>query len=179
MIEFPTKHGPRTELSDEKLLTLIREVIDESPFSGEGHSKVTAYLRRKKKADVGRKRVHRIMRANGLLAPQRDKKRRKARPHDGTNHPGEPGSAVGHGRDQGVDQERRLGVGVLLHRPLLGRSVDLGGQARRPFCQSRADLRCGHRSVRESGQGPRPRDLVAPRLGTPIHLRSLPGRNQI
>jgi len=28
--------------------------------------------------------VLRIMRANGLLAPQRDRKRRKARPNDGT-----------------------------------------------------------------------------------------------
>ena len=83
VIAFP-KRRPRTEVSDEALLELIREVIDESPFAGEGHRKITAYLRRKKKVYVGRKRVLRIMRANGLLAPQRDRKRRKARPHDGT-----------------------------------------------------------------------------------------------
>ncbi|MGH2382358.1 MAG: IS3 family transposase, partial [Candidatus Limnocylindria bacterium] len=64
VIAFP-KRGPRTEISDERLLELIREVIDESPFSGEGHRKITAYLRRKKKVHVGRKRVLRIMRANG------------------------------------------------------------------------------------------------------------------
>jgi transposase InsO family protein len=56
VIAFP-KRGPRTEISDERLLQLIREVIDESPFSGEGHRKITAYLRRKKKVHVGRKRV--------------------------------------------------------------------------------------------------------------------------
>lgn len=89
VIAFP-KRGPTTEISDERLLQLIREVIDESPFSGEGHRKITAYLRRKKKVHVGRKRVLRIMRANGLLAPQRDKKRRKARSHDGTIIPESP-----------------------------------------------------------------------------------------
>ena len=89
VIAFPTR-GPRTEISDEALLQLIREVIDESPFSGEGHRKITAYLRRKKKVHVGRKRVLRIMRANGLLAPQRAKKRRKARSHDGTIIPEGP-----------------------------------------------------------------------------------------
>jgi putative transposase len=83
VIAFP-KRGPRTEISDERLLEQIREVIEESPFSGEGHRKITAYLRRNKKVYVGRKRVLRIMRANGLLAPQRDKKRRTVRPHDGT-----------------------------------------------------------------------------------------------
>jgi hypothetical protein len=41
VIAFP-KRGPRTEISDERLLELIREVIDEGPFSGEGHRKVTA-----------------------------------------------------------------------------------------------------------------------------------------
>jgi hypothetical protein len=36
------KRGPRTELSDEELLVKIREAITRSPFSGEGHRKVTA-----------------------------------------------------------------------------------------------------------------------------------------
>lgn len=40
---------------------------------------MTAYLRRKKKVYVGRNRVLRIVRLNGLLAPRRDKKRRKTR----------------------------------------------------------------------------------------------------
>lgn len=117
VIAFP-KRGPRTEISDDQLLVLIPEVIDQSPFSGEGHRKVTAFLRRKKGVHVGRKRVLRIMRVNGLLAPQGDKKRRKARAHDGTIIPKAPDLLWGHGRNHGVDQGRRLGVGILLCRPL-------------------------------------------------------------
>ena len=84
VIAFP-KRGPKTDISDDDLLVVIRKVIDESPFSGEGHRKVTARLRRREHGvHVGRKRVLRLMREAGLLAPQRDKKRLKARPHDGT-----------------------------------------------------------------------------------------------
>jgi len=43
VIAFP-KRGPRPELSDDELSALIRRVIQESPFSGEGHRKVTARL---------------------------------------------------------------------------------------------------------------------------------------
>jgi putative transposase len=89
VIAFP-KRGPKSDITDADLLARIREVIAESPFSGEGHRKVTAYLRRNKRVYVGRKRVLRIMRAHGLLAPQRDKRRRKARSHDGTIIPAAP-----------------------------------------------------------------------------------------
>jgi putative transposase len=112
VIAFP-KRGPRTEISDERLLELIREVIQESHFSGEGHRKITAYLRRNKKVHVGRKRVLRIMQANGLLAPQCAKKRRKARPHDGTIIPEGPDVLWGMDADHGLDQEQRVGVGLL------------------------------------------------------------------
>jgi len=40
-----TKPGPKTELSDAELLSLIREDLDSSPFIGEGHRKVWARLR--------------------------------------------------------------------------------------------------------------------------------------
>jgi len=43
VIAFP-KRGPRTELPDDELLVLIRRVIQETPFSGEGHRKVTARI---------------------------------------------------------------------------------------------------------------------------------------
>jgi putative transposase len=85
-----TKRGPSTELSDDKLLDLIRHVIRSSPFSGEGYRKVTAHLRRDYEVFVGRKRVLRLMRAAGLLAPQRGKRRRTPRPHDGTIIPAGP-----------------------------------------------------------------------------------------
>jgi len=87
---MPTKRGPRTEVADDELLELIRKVIERSPFAGEGHRKVTARLRREHGVFVGRKRVLRLMRRAGLLAPQRARGRRRPRPHDGTIVPPAP-----------------------------------------------------------------------------------------
>lgn len=84
------KRGPKTPLSDEELTEAIREVIASSPFSGEGHRKVTARLSREKAIHVGRKQVLRLMRQAGLLAPQRARGRRKPRPHAGTIIPAAP-----------------------------------------------------------------------------------------
>ncbi|MBA3424760.1 MAG: DDE-type integrase/transposase/recombinase, partial [Rubrobacter sp.] len=84
------KRGPKTELGDDDILVMIKEILGDCPFSGEGHRKVTARLRRDKGVQVGRKRVLRIMRHNGLLAPQRKTSHRKARAHDGTIIPGAP-----------------------------------------------------------------------------------------
>jgi putative transposase len=83
VIEFP-RRSPRTQISDGELLVLIRKVNNDSPFAGKGHRKVTARLRREHGVHVGRKRILRLMRAAGLLAPQPAKRRRRARPHDGT-----------------------------------------------------------------------------------------------
>ena len=64
------RRGPKTAWSDAALLGKIREVIDASPFYGEGHRKVWARLRfdgvRTSKA-----RVLRLMREAQLLAPSR------------------------------------------------------------------------------------------------------------
>jgi transposase InsO family protein len=68
----------------------IREAIRRSPFSGEGHRKVTARLWREDGIRVGRKRVLRLMRQAGLLAPQRARGRRRPRSHDGTIIPEAP-----------------------------------------------------------------------------------------
>ena len=75
--------GPKTQVSDEDLTELIRQVIVECPFAGEGHRKVRARLRREHDLSVGKNRVLRLMRDAGLLAPQRVKKRRRPRLHDG------------------------------------------------------------------------------------------------
>jgi hypothetical protein len=48
----------------------IRVVLQESDFLGEGHRKVRARLRAKGMR-VGKNRVLRLMRENGLLAPVR------------------------------------------------------------------------------------------------------------
>ena len=76
-------------------LALIRRVIKDSPFCGEGHRKVTARLRRDHEVRVGRKRVLRLMRQAGLLAPQRTRGRRKPRPHEGSIIPEGPNQIWG------------------------------------------------------------------------------------
>lgn len=86
----PVKRGPRTAIADDELLVKIREAITGSPFAGEGHRKVTARLRREHGIGVGRKRVLRLMREAGLLAPQRTRGRRRPRLHDGTITPEAP-----------------------------------------------------------------------------------------
>jgi putative transposase len=89
------KRGPKTTLTDEELTEKIREVIRTSPFSGEDHRKVTARLRREQGIHVGRKRVLRLMRQAGLLAPQRARGRRKPRSHEGTIVPEAPNTPWG------------------------------------------------------------------------------------
>jgi len=66
-----TRPGPRTATSDDELLRRIREVLEGAAFSGEGHRKVWARLRRRCGLRVSRKRVLRLMRTHGLLAPTR------------------------------------------------------------------------------------------------------------
>jgi putative transposase len=87
--------GPHTAISDEELVDRIREALTDSPFAGEGYRKVRARLRREHQIRVGGKRVLRLMRRHGLLAPQRCRRRRKARPHDGTIIPAGPNQRWG------------------------------------------------------------------------------------
>lgn len=65
----PVKRGPHTALNDADLLREIRQVLAGRPFHGEGHRKIHAILRWRKKIPVGRHRVLRLMRQAGLLAP--------------------------------------------------------------------------------------------------------------
>ena len=67
----PHKRGPKTLISDEELLVLIRDDLATSLFTGEGHRKVWARIRFVKGMKVGRKRVLRIMRQENLLSPHR------------------------------------------------------------------------------------------------------------
>ena len=68
--EAPGKRGPQTPGSDPDLVAAIRTVLAETPFHGEGHRKVRVRLRLFGWR-VGKNRVLRLMRAHGLLAPQR------------------------------------------------------------------------------------------------------------
>ncbi len=82
-LRAPRKRGPRTPWSDAEVLEGIREVLKASRFLGEGHRKVRARLRRRG-LRVGKNRVLRLMRENGLLVPMRRKHVRGDRTHSGT-----------------------------------------------------------------------------------------------
>ena len=76
------RRGPEGAASDTDLLAAIREVIEASPFTGEGYRKIWARLRFRGLRTAAR-RVRRLMKAHGLLAPHRPAPR-AAHPHDGT-----------------------------------------------------------------------------------------------
>ena len=74
--------GPKGPCSDAELVGHIRGVLSESGFHGEGYRKVWARLRFKG-IRTSMRRVLRLMRENGLLAPHRKGNRRGPRAHDG------------------------------------------------------------------------------------------------
>lgn len=79
----PCKRGPKTTISDEHLLSLIRECLAASPFSGEGHRKVYAHLKIVRGVRTSRTRILRLMRENNLLSPYR-RPCGEQKAHDGT-----------------------------------------------------------------------------------------------
>jgi putative transposase len=83
------KRGPKRGHSDETLLSAIRQVLQDAPFVGEGHSKVWARLRHAG-LRTSKPGVLRLMREHGLLAPQRAGSARGPRAHDGTIIPQAP-----------------------------------------------------------------------------------------
>jgi hypothetical protein len=77
------KRGPKTALSDDGLVAVIRAVLAASAFTGEGYRNVWAKLRAED-VRAGKRRVLRLMGAHGLLAPQRGGSPRGPQAHDGT-----------------------------------------------------------------------------------------------
>ena len=75
--------GPVGPIADAGLLEAIRAVFSASPFHGEGHRKVWARLR-VAGLRTSKRRVLRLMREHGLLAPSRVGTPRGPRNHDGT-----------------------------------------------------------------------------------------------
>jgi putative transposase len=76
----PGPVGPRP---DEDLVEEIRALLKASPFHGEGHRKVWA-RRRFKGVRTAKRRVLRLMREHGLLAPGRVGRPHGPKAHDGT-----------------------------------------------------------------------------------------------
>jgi len=79
----PGKRGPTPAIGDEDVIAAIREILAASPFHGEGYRKVRARLAHRGLA-VGGKRVLRLMRQHGLLAPRRLGPPNGNPAHDGT-----------------------------------------------------------------------------------------------
>lgn len=79
----PEKRGPKTPWTDVELTGHIRDVLEESPWLGEGHRKVWAYLRHVKGVRTSKARVLRLMREADLLASQRPTRVLGPRAHDG------------------------------------------------------------------------------------------------
>ena len=75
--------GPVGPLPDEELVGVIRALLADSPFHGEGHRKIWARLRFKG-VRTAKRRVLRLMREHGLLAPGRVGRPHGPKAHDGT-----------------------------------------------------------------------------------------------
>jgi putative transposase len=75
--------GPSGVLPDDELVAEIRALLEAGPFHGEGYRKVWARLR-SKGLRTAKRRVLRLMRQHGLLAPGRVGRPRGPKAHDGT-----------------------------------------------------------------------------------------------
>ncbi len=91
---LPKRRGPKGNCSDEELLDKIRQVLEESPWNGEGYRKVWARLRFKG-TRVSQKRVLRLMREHGLLAKARPIPSGHSKEHKGTIIPEGPNKIWG------------------------------------------------------------------------------------
>ncbi len=84
------KRGPKPKHADIVILKEIKEDLQSTPFTGEGHRKVHSRIR-KQGTVVGRQRVLRLMKDNNLLSPHRVDFSNRAKKHDGritTDAPG-------------------------------------------------------------------------------------------
>lgn len=77
------RRGPRGFFTDAELVSWIRTVLKESPFTGEGYRKVWAMLR-DKGIRTSKERTLRLMRENALLAAKRPGRPHGPRAHNGT-----------------------------------------------------------------------------------------------
>lgn len=68
------RSGPKTAISDDDVLRLIREDLATTKFRGEGHRKVRHRIQRKAQTPIGTRRVLRLMREHHLLSPSRTPK---------------------------------------------------------------------------------------------------------
>nr|WP_249115125.1 IS3 family transposase [Desulfolutivibrio sulfodismutans] len=79
----PRRRGPCGFHTDAELVEVIKGVLTESPFTGEGYRKVWAMLR-DKDVRTSKERTLRLMRENGLLAVKRPGRPHGPKAHNGT-----------------------------------------------------------------------------------------------
>lgn len=108
------KRGPVGAMADAELRAEVHDVIETSPFTGEGHRKVWARLRRRG-IRSSRKRVLRVMREDGVLAPTPQVRKRAARLHTGTITVTEPDTLWATDATEGFsDRDGRCAVFVIV-----------------------------------------------------------------
>ena len=178
-------------MSDDDLVAAIRQLLTDSSFHGEGYRKLWARLRFKG-IRTSRRRVLRLMRAHGLLAPQRAGQPRGPKGPRRHDHHRAGRSDVGHRPDLGDDRRRPSSPAASLGelrsrsrcshrcRSLLGRVRRHSRQPqRRSLRGTRAD-RAG-RCVSALARSPRtsPRPPAAPRPRQPIREPPLSERDPL
>jgi transposase InsO family protein len=80
----PAKRGPKTTQTDEEVISAMRQVLQDSPFTGEGHRKIRTLLRTRHGIRIGRPRCLRLMRENKLQPAPVARRTLGPRNHDGT-----------------------------------------------------------------------------------------------
>ena len=100
-------------MGDRELLAEIRDVLATSPFVGEGHRKVWARLRRRGVC-TSRKRVLRLTREAGLLAPTPKVRKRAQRLHEGTITVSVPDTLWATDATEAWSEEGRCAVFVII-----------------------------------------------------------------
>ena len=141
--------GPVGAMTDRELLGEIRDVLATSPFVGEGHRKVWARLRRRGVC-TSRKRVLRLTRGAGLLAPTARVRKRAQRLHDGTITVTVPDTLWATDATEGWTEEGRCAVFVMIDHASGEAWADAGLRMDR---FAAADL-LRDQSVHESGSTP-------------------------
>jgi putative transposase len=160
-------------MPDGALLAAIRAVLAASPFHGEGHRKVWARLRAAGTRTALR-RVLRLKRANGSLAPTRVGAARGPRAHDGTIIPEAVDTMWGTDLTTTWTEEGPAAVFIAVdHASAACVGIHAAARATRfealePIHQGRAP------PLRRDGPGQRLRPGGASRSRLAIHVGSLP-----
>lgn len=79
----PAKRGPKTSHADEEVISAMKQVLLDSPFTGEGHRKLRTLLRTRHGIRIGRPRCLRLMREAKLQPAPIARRTLGPRNHDG------------------------------------------------------------------------------------------------